>query len=191
MRRKLPAALTLLLLSLLPAAAQTPEFCQDPPRINTVHGLIRAKYGSTNRPDLRFLRSEAIPAEVTAWVNDLRRRRLIADPLPVDLGADNSFIFKVKRGEPAWRVRVSKVGPYVVMFRLGGRDTPSELVDCDNIRPDEHVLLRELGVRRFKLLNAATLDFRSDMKKLRYPQEEYTMPINVWQALFSEDRTRQ
>jgi hypothetical protein len=187
----LPAS-ALLLLSLVSFGAKAQErICQDRPGVAALQGRISSRYVSLTNPRFSFMRPPVIPQEVRVWREALGRRGVSTREF-TDQNVDNSFVFMVKRGSPAWRVRVSRVGPYVVMFRLSGpNNKSSELVDCSNLRPVEYEILRELGDQQFKLLDATALDFPSNLRKLRYPPDEYPQPINIWQALFSEVRNVQ
>jgi len=149
-----------------------------------VNSFIQQSYGGSLESPKTTFRKRVPPPPVRDMVNALRGMGYeIGDPY-VDLGLDNSFNYSVKRDGKAWRLCVSMVGPYAVLFRLGRDEQLTLLAD---VRPPTlgHEIKKVVSDGKYTLLDRATLSCATDLKL------EHTVtagrPVRFWQALVRDE----
>jgi hypothetical protein len=143
-----------------------------------IRSSIQNRYRLQNDPDFTFLQ-DPLPSNVQNGLADLKRKgyevRDFTDP-----SVDVSFVYGLKKDREAWRLCLSRVGPYATLFRLG-RDGNKQLMNSAT-SPD---IAQFITVTRYTLLGRRLLSCPAHLQRLRIISD--SNKIRNWQALFREE----
>jgi hypothetical protein len=159
--------------------------CQDAVKTKIVHS-INDKYKNPAEPDFSFTFASSTPSDLLA---NLKSIGFEVEKLQDDR-ADLSFAYHIKNPKVLkynhWRLLISMVGKYAVLFRLQELRRDELVTVLSNLNwPKEREIIKVLSNNRFEVLSKGVLCCRSPLARLQNMESGWT--IRFWHALFRDE----
>jgi hypothetical protein len=142
--------------------------------------ILRA-YGSLDEPTFRFVGEALRVRPYRDILTALARHGVVKDDTVPD--DDVSFGAVLETATARYVLRLSMLGPFAVLLRMGGGDGPADVVTAGTAHAAEGPLLADLSAHGFELLDRATLEQAVPLALPKTPTGETL----VYQALFVDN----
>jgi hypothetical protein len=189
MLKKLFFIVALLLLAFRFTETSVPGQCGKAPRTPLMTKIIEAmqvSYKSISDPDFSFIRREP-PSDVTEMLNSLAEKGFVVKAY-TDAGTDVSFVYGLERETKAWRLRISMLGKFAVLFRLNRKIRVELITDSSAPNQYEQQIIKAIKDKRHALLPQTILKCPAPMTRLRNIENSDRFTITYWHTLFSDQR---
>lgn len=149
--------------------------------VQEIMTFIRRRYKSLENPNFSFVAESISKYPYEDLIRQIRTYFQVQEE--TDPNEDVSFSYSLFREQDQWILRISMIGPYAVLLRVGKSDA-SEIVSCTvrMLSISEKELMNILADNGIRLLDHDTLCLPIPLKLFNAEPEN----TRVYQALFTD-----